>query len=353
MGATLSGRSFFNSPTSGQALILGHRLGLKCINIVTSQYFGKNFGVCERAAHAHTPHTPFFREVTQYYPFWELFCGNRSYGKYKPGHCSLPANQSNRGYYVQTNVHLVLLVLSLAACQTIPLIAAPNSPRGVLPTPVVSTLPVPPPRPPWSSNTRPAGGDRGPVTGQGHSVDQIQLASTEAVDWRDGCLEVVFPGAACLQAIVPGYKMCSQPMTARMNITPTRTGPLSSWCPQQPYVLPCACWTARCRSSRSASRHPAGAQTCDARLHHAAGRHSPRGSLCPELRGHSYGDATDASGTRTLDFIHKPNYGWQYGPGCRQQPVTGMGHHLTETQVASCSSAPRMAAGWLLCSVKK
>lgn len=36
---------------------------------------------------------------------------------------------------------------------------------------------------------------------------QITLLSTEAVEWRDGCLEVITEGVMCTQAIVPGYRI--------------------------------------------------------------------------------------------------------------------------------------------------
>jgi hypothetical protein len=36
---------------------------------------------------------------------------------------------------------------------------------------------------------------------------QIALLTTEAVEWRDGCLEIQREGVMCTQALVPGYRM--------------------------------------------------------------------------------------------------------------------------------------------------
>ncbi|MGE5223519.1 MAG: hypothetical protein ACM3PY_13870 [Omnitrophica WOR_2 bacterium] len=42
---------------------------------------------------------------------------------------------------------------------------------------------------------------------KGIPIEQIQLTSTEAVQWPDGCLGVVIPGVMCTQQIVDGFRI--------------------------------------------------------------------------------------------------------------------------------------------------
>jgi ribosomal protein L20A (L18A) len=58
----------------------------------------------------------------------------------------------------------------------------------------------------------------------GLGADQIRVVSVEAVDWRDGCLEVHTPGVACTLAIVPGYRIILEAGGQEYEVRTDRSG---------------------------------------------------------------------------------------------------------------------------------
>jgi len=98
---------------------------------------------------------------------------------------------------------LIILSVLIAAC-------------GPQATPLRSTAtPVPPtPAPPTSTAVPPADLTPAQVAALsalseslGLPLAQIKIVQTEAVEWRDSCLDVDLPGLACLQVITSGFRI--------------------------------------------------------------------------------------------------------------------------------------------------
>ncbi len=143
---------------------------------------------------------------------------------------------------------------------------------------------------------------------------QITLVSTEAVNWPDGCLGVVVPGVTCAKGPVPGFriKLSAGERQYEYHTNQDGTSVIST---QEGFT-----------ALRVAVRAPDDSvQIVDTGF--AAGQASRVGGLLP--LGGSVGDtayvldfkdqpraqAVDASGTKVLDFVQKPNYGLAVWPG--------------------------------------
>lgn len=100
----------------------------------------------------------------------------------------------------------LLFVLGMTACATLP--AA--SPTEAPPPTAVPTQPVVEPTPteiPAASNSVEELARAALATQLGISVNGITVQSLEAVDWRNGCLEIEYKDIACTDAIVPGFRI--------------------------------------------------------------------------------------------------------------------------------------------------
>jgi len=231
----------------------------------------------------------------------------------------------------------LVILLSLTACQTTPAVETvqPAYPPAV--TPIVSTLPVPPPTP---TVANPAAAQQAAIAalsqGKGYPSDQIQLTSTEAVEWRDGCLEVVFPGVSCLQALVPGYRIVLSAYGSTYEYHTDQDGT------NVILVPPTSVRIAVRMLDGSVQIVPVDILDTQQEITPAAQSFMPLGGAARGtvyaliLADTPYVTATDASGTRTLDFIQKPNYGLAVWPGnASNSPLLAWGTHLNfDTMVA-------------------
>jgi WD40-like Beta Propeller Repeat len=120
----------------------------------------------------------------------------------------------------------LVLLLALTACQT-QAAATQTQPVALPPTDTSAppTQAVPTPAPSTSTPAAPTQAEptlthipvdlppavRAAISqltqDKGIPADQIQVVSTEAVQWENGCLGIVIPGVMCTQAIVPGFKI--------------------------------------------------------------------------------------------------------------------------------------------------
>ncbi|MCB9134787.1 MAG: hypothetical protein H6636_05125 [Anaerolineales bacterium] len=99
-----------------------------------------------------------------------------------------------------------LIVLGVTACATLPAASSTETPQATeaptQPLPELSATENPVVSNPVEELARQA------LASQlGISVDSITVQSLEAVDWRNGCLEVNEKGVACTDVIVPGYRI--------------------------------------------------------------------------------------------------------------------------------------------------
>ncbi len=124
-------------------------------------------------------------------------------------------NIHKRALSIAVPLALTLLATACAGGGPVPSAPTPSPP----PPPAPSPSPGPPTPAPAGPATRP------PVTGipnapaaalvaraalarqLGLEVSAVAILRFEAVDWRDGCLEVETPGVMCTQVIVPGYRV--------------------------------------------------------------------------------------------------------------------------------------------------
>lgn len=142
---------------------------------------------------------------------------------------------------------MISLVILLAGC-------APLTTPGPAPTePPLPTDPIPSHIP---VDIPPAQMKAVEALAQALGVDpgQIQIVSSEAVDWPDGCLGAARPGMMCTQAIVPGWRIvmevdglqyeyrtsqdASQIVSATKIISWTRSGGIARLCDELAIYLP-------------------------------------------------------------------------------------------------------------------
>jgi hypothetical protein len=230
----------------------------------------------------------------------------------------------------------VLLVLALAACQTAPAADTVQPPQPPVTTPIVSTLPVPP----TPTTADPALAQQAAFSAlssdKGIPMDQIQLVSTEAVEWNDGCLGVVLPAVSCLQGIVPGYKIM---LSAYGNSYEYHTNLDGT---SFVMVPPSSIRIAVRMQDGTVQIVPISIQNTQLQINSAAQSLMPLGGTARgTVYALIYGDtptvtATDAGGTRTLEFIQKPNYGLAVWPGdASNSPLLAWGTHWnSETMIA-------------------
>jgi len=224
-----------------------------------------------------------------------------------------------------------IVMLSLASCQVITSTNGTQpTPEQATPTPIVSTLPVPSPTP---TVVDPALAQQAAIAAlsqdKGYPADQIQLTSTESVEWQDRCLGVVIPGVMCAQGLVPGYKIVLSAYGSSYEYHTNQDG--TSVLLVHSHVVRIAVRT----PDGSVQIVPIDVQNTLQPPTPAAQNFLPSGG---SARGTVYAlsnaspssvTATDASGTRTLDFIQKPNYGLAVWPGdATNSPLLAWGTYL-------------------------
>ena len=204
---------------------------------------------------------------------------------------------------------ILIIMLSLASCQVNPSTSgAQTTPEQATPTPVVSTLPVPSPT---QVTVDPALAQQAAIAAlsqdKGYPADQIQLTGSEPVEWQDHCLGVVIPGVMCAQGLVSGYKIMLSAYGSTYEYHTNQDG-TSVLLVHSPFV-------------RIAVRMPDGSlQIVPINILNTLQQITPAvQSFLPSggtARGTVYAlsnaspasvTATDAGGTRTLDFIQKPS----------------------------------------------
>jgi hypothetical protein len=241
----------------------------------------------------------------------------------------------------------LILILFLTSCQVItsasgtqptpvesvsyPPTASPN------PTEIVSTLPVPSPTP---LPADPALAQQAAIAAlsqdKGIPSDQIQLVSTTAIEWGDRCLGVVIPGVLCAQGPVPGYLIMLSAYGSAYEYHTNQDG-TNVLMVRSPFV-------------RIAVRQPDGSvqivpidtqNTLQAATPAAQSFLPSGGTARGTVYALNFGEtatvtATDASGTRTLDFIKNPNYALAVWPGdASHSPLLAWGSYLnSETMQA-------------------
>jgi WD40-like Beta Propeller Repeat len=264
----------------------------------------------------------------------------------------------------------LIVIFILAACQSTPTTSIGQvtsvPPTQVAPTPVPATdTPLPPTQPAPTpvpatetpSPTQPVPTpthirvDLTPVQraaigklsqDKGIPVDQIQLVSTEASTWDNGCLGIVIPGVLCTKGPIDGFKIV---LSANGNTYEYHTNQDGS------SVL-----LATSPFLRIAVRQPDNSVLI-AKIDILAGR-----NITPTVQGFmpyggTIGDtvyalnvgspgsaiAVDANGTRSLDFIKNINYGLAVWPGgADSSPRLAWGTQLDNTtrQTSLMMSAP-------------
>ncbi len=129
-----------------------------------------------------------------------------------------------RGFAVIAIVTLISACAVPAATQPAPTVAPPTAtaapsatltPTTVPPTATLApTATLPPTEPPPTPTHIPVdltpaqlAAIRTLASDKNIPVEQIQVVSTEAAEWPDGCLGVVLPGVLCTQGKVPGFRI--------------------------------------------------------------------------------------------------------------------------------------------------
>ncbi len=148
-------------------------------------------------------------------------------------------------------------------------------------------------------------------------VAQIQLVSTEAVDWPDGCLGVHLPDVMCTQAIVPGFNLLlaanGQPYEYHTNqdgsVVVNATAAVGRL--QVAYFAP----------DRSVQLIEAGIQPGAATTGLPPFGGAVGGTVYALDLTTSTVVARDESGTHTLDFIQRPSYGLAVSNGNGGSPL--------------------------------
>jgi hypothetical protein len=225
-----------------------------------------------------------------------------------------------------------IMMLSLASCQasTSTSVTQPTSEQSK-PTPIVSTLPVPSPTP---AVVDPGLAQKAAIAAlsqdKGYPADQIQLTSTEPVEWQDHCLGVMIPGVMCAKEPVSGYKIMLSAYGSSYEYHTNQDGTSVLLVHYPPVVS-------------IAVRMPDGSlQIVPINTQNILQPPVPAVQSFLPSGGAAHGTvyalsnaspasvtATDASGTRTLDFIQKPNYGLAVWPGdAANSPLLAWGTYL-------------------------
>jgi hypothetical protein len=211
--------------------------------------------------------------------------------------------------------------MMLAACAAPATVAPTDSPTLAPTTPPATPLPTSGPEPTQIQV------DRTPAqlaalqdlaAALNLPVGQIVLASSEAVEWPDGCLGVHLPNVMCTQSIVPGFRITlvadgqtyeyhtNQDGSVVVNATsPLRTLHVAVLAPDKSIQL---IDTGLAAGSATAGLPPFGGAT---------------DSAVYALDFGMTATAIEAglSGTRTLDFIQNPSYGLAVWPGNGEAPL--------------------------------
>ncbi len=251
----------------------------------------------------------------------------------------------------------LLLMVVLTACQStatvqsqptsIPVINTPP-PTLVVPTPIPATnTPLPTQEQPTPTHIRV---DLTPAQlaaiskltqDKGIPADQIQLVSTEATQWENGCLGIVIPGVMCTKGPVPGFKivLSGQGTTYEYHTNQDGTSILLATSPfvriavrlpdNSVQIVSIDILNGRNITPIDQGFLPSGG---------AVGDTVYALSLSP-----SSAMAVDASGTHPLDFIRNPNYGLAVWPGdANQAPRLAWGTQLdfNTMQTSLVMSAP-------------
>lgn len=98
---------------------------------------------------------------------------------------------------------------TLISCLFVTLLVSACAPMALAPEPTATPTPVPPTATPTPAVPTPAeqAALKALAEALGVSPDELILIGSESVQWRDGCLELGQPDMACLQAIVPGFRV--------------------------------------------------------------------------------------------------------------------------------------------------
>ena len=172
-------------------------------------------------------------------------------------------------------------------------------------------------------------------------VDQIQLISTEAVQWPDGCLGIVRYARCAWAARSTAFASSLQRTANSMNFTPIKMALPSGVWQRAPFVSIAV--RAPDNSIQIVDTHvpvdPRPVQITTGLLPQAGERRRRSTRWTSRI---SRGVRIDQAGTRPLDFVHNPDYGLACGraishawAGPLRPPATA--HRL------NCSSAPSMA----------
>jgi hypothetical protein len=224
----------------------------------------------------------------------------------------------------------LILIVILTACQStatvqpqntsIPATNTPLPPTQVVPTPVPATnTPSAPTQEPTPTHIRV---DLTPAQlavfskltqDKGIPTDQIQLISTEAVQWDSGCLGIVIPGVMCTKGPVDGFKIILSANGTTYEYHTNQDGS-SILLATSPFVhiavrLPdnsVKIVSIDILSGRNTSPTDQGFNPYGG----AVGGTVYALSLSP-----AQAVAVDASGSHALDFITNPNYGLAVWPG--------------------------------------
>ena len=174
-------------------------------------------------------------------------------------------------------------------------------------------------------------------------VDQIQLISTEAVQWPDGCLGIVRINARCMGGPIDGFRIIleangqqyefhtNQDGTADRAIGKKRRSSVSS-CARR--TIPSRSSTRKCQSIRGPCKsRPA----CCRKRAWSAARSTPWTSRISRGRW-----SMDKNGTRPLDFIRNPDYGLAVWSERSTPAWAGLLRPLARARRLNCLSATSM-----------
>ncbi len=148
---------------------------------------------------------------------------------------------------------------------------------------------------------------------KGIPIDQIQLVSTSATQWENGCLGIVIPGVLCTKGPVAGFTiiLSASGTTYEYHTNQDGTSVLLATSPFEHIAL----------SMPDGSVQIAQIEILASRtITPTAQGFNPRGgSIAGTVyalnQDYSSAVAVDANGTRKLDFIAKPTYGLAVWPG--------------------------------------
>jgi hypothetical protein len=162
-------------------------------------------------------------------------------------------------------------------------------------------------------------------------ADQIQIASSEAVTWPNGCLGVVIPGVMCTQNLVPGFRVLVTGGGKQYEIHTNQDGTSAIDAAQQLATLQFVVFTAaqtiqivEPKIGLGPTFNPAFTGLLP------AGGATAGTAYVLDFVSPSKAIAVDVNGAHDLSFIQNPTYGlalWRGGPGV--QPRLAWGTQLT------------------------